>query len=224
MYSVARGSYVGGKHAESGDVVVELLLGRRRDLADRLVQRQVGIVPRRPRVDLVVDVGDVAHVRDVLRPVDVAEQPEQHVEHDDGARVADMGEVVDRRPAHVHAHVVRIDRLELGLLPGQRVIEFQRQSRLALSCSSRGRRWRPAKLMPQPAAAGQCSARRLIRSSMPVKVLNGLVKRVWSQLLRIDRLANRCLGFESVRVRAPCMHNFDDGLRGTGGEPTQDQG
>ncbi len=116
------------QNAKRCNVVVELLLGRRRDLADRLVQRQVGIVPRRPRVDLVVDVRDVAHVRDVLRPVDVPQQPEQHVEHDDGARIADVGEVVDRRPAHVHADVVRIDRREFGLLPGQRVIEFQRQS------------------------------------------------------------------------------------------------
>ena len=107
---------------------MELLLGRLGDLADRLVQRQVGKIPRRPRVDLVVDVGDVADVGDVLRPVEVAQQAEQHVEHDHRAGVADVGEVVDGRPAHVHADIVRIDRRELFLLPRQGVIKFQRQS------------------------------------------------------------------------------------------------
>jgi hypothetical protein len=58
----------------------------------------------RTRVDLVVDVGDVAHVLDVRLAVERTQQAEQHVEHDDGARIADMGEVVDRRPAHIHAH------------------------------------------------------------------------------------------------------------------------
>ena len=115
--------------------VVELPLGRLRDLADRLVQRQVGIIARGAGVDLVVDVGDVADIGDVLGAIDVAEQAEQHVEHDDRAGVADMGEVVDRRPAHVHAHVVGIDRHELGLLPRQRVVELERQTRpLASFC------------------------------------------------------------------------------------------
>ncbi len=90
--------------AERGDVLVELLLGLLGDRADRLVQRQVGIFLGRPRVDLVVDVGDVAHIGDVLGAVEVAQQPEQHVEDDDRPRIADMGEVVDRRPAHIHAH------------------------------------------------------------------------------------------------------------------------
>ena len=92
--------------AERIDVLVELALGLLRDGADRLVERQVGIFLRRPRVDLVVDVGDVAHIGDVLGAVEVPQQPEQHVEHDDRPRIADMGEVVDRRPAHIHAHAL----------------------------------------------------------------------------------------------------------------------
>ena len=122
MYSVARGSIRRRQDAERRDILVELLFGRFRDFADRLVQRQIRVIARRPRVDLVVDVGDVADVRDVLRPIDVAQQPEQHVEHDHGPRVADMGVVVDRRPADVHANVFRIDGLEFGLLPCQRVV------------------------------------------------------------------------------------------------------
>ena len=90
--------------AESGDVVMELALGRLRHLGDRLVQRQIGIVARGARVDLVVDVGDVADVEDVVRAIEMAEQAEQHVEHDDRPGVADMGEVIDRRAADVEPH------------------------------------------------------------------------------------------------------------------------
>ncbi|MND29459.1 hypothetical protein D3C80_199680 [compost metagenome] len=74
------------------------------------------------RVDLVVDVGDVAGVGDVGIAVDVAEQPEQHVEHDDRAGIADMGEVIDRRAADIHAHVVGIDRLERRFLADQGIV------------------------------------------------------------------------------------------------------
>ena len=112
--------------AERRDVVVELLLGLLGDAPDRLVQRKVGIVLRRPRIDLVVDVGDVAHIGDVLGPIEVPQQAEQHVEHDDGARIADMGEVVDRRPAHIHADIARIYGLERLLLASERVVEPER--------------------------------------------------------------------------------------------------
>ncbi len=53
--------------AERLGVVEELRLGLFRDGADRLVQRQAGMVAQRPRVDLVVDVGDVAGIGDVSR-------------------------------------------------------------------------------------------------------------------------------------------------------------
>ena len=116
----------GIERAERGHVLMELRLGLLGDAPDRLVQRQTGIILRGARVDLVVDVGDVADIGDVLRPVDVTEQPKQHVEHDDGARIADMGEVVDRRPAHIHAHVGGIERLEDLLLAGERVVKLKR--------------------------------------------------------------------------------------------------
>ena len=59
------------ERAERAHVLVELRLGLLGDAPDRLVQRQIRIVFRRPRVDLVVDVGDVADIGDVLRPIDV---------------------------------------------------------------------------------------------------------------------------------------------------------
>ncbi len=105
------------------DIVMKLLLGLFRDLADRFVQRQAGKIPRGTVVDLVVDVGDVADVGDVTLAIEMPQQPEQHVEHDNRAGVADMGEVIDGRPADIHAHVVRIERHKQPLLLRQRIVE-----------------------------------------------------------------------------------------------------
>ena len=105
--------------AERIDVRLEVLVGLFRHRLDR--HATLG----RARVDLVVDVGDVAHVSDVLGAVDVPQQPEQHVEHDDRAGIADMGEVIDRRPAHIHAHARGIERNEGPLLPGQRIVKLE---------------------------------------------------------------------------------------------------
>ncbi len=114
---------VGLQAAQRLHVGLELRVGRLGDLADRLVEREIGVVARRPRVDLVVDVGDVADIGDMVRAVEVAQQAVEHVEDDDRARIADMGVVVHRRPAHIHAHVLRIDRSEKLLLARQRVVE-----------------------------------------------------------------------------------------------------
>ena len=56
----------------------------------------------------------------------VVQQPEQHVEDDRRAGIADVGVVVDGRPADVHAHARRIERRERLLLAGQRVEQVQR--------------------------------------------------------------------------------------------------
>ena len=114
---------------ERGDVLVKLTLGRLRHPGDRLVERQVGKVALGARVDLVVDVGDVAGVDHVVRAVEMAQQAEQHVEHDDRARVADMGEIVDRRAADIEPHRRRVDRGERLLPPGQGVVEAQSHQR-----------------------------------------------------------------------------------------------
>ena len=107
------------KAAERGDVGLEILVGLFGQFADG--NAALG----RARVDLVVDVGDVAHVSDVVGAVEVPQQAEQHVEHDDRPRIADMGEVVDRRPAHIHAHARGIDRGEHPLLARQRIVELE---------------------------------------------------------------------------------------------------
>ncbi len=61
----------------------------------------------------------------MLRPIEMAEQPEQHVKHDDGAGIADMGEIIDRGAADIHAHVRRIEGFEVLLLAGERIIKAQ---------------------------------------------------------------------------------------------------
>ena len=145
----------GRQAAERRDVLVELRRRALRDEADRFVERQVRILLRRPRVDLVVDVGDVADIGDVVRPVEVPEQAEQHVEDDQRPGVADMGEVVDRRPADVHAHVRRIDRNEVILRPRQRVVKHQTHAETCPSPAGRGSRLylgRVKRGRPQPAS------------------------------------------------------------------------
>ena len=65
-------------------------VAERRHVLEIPRRRLVGDFADRPprlggaRVDLVVDVGDVPHVGHVVRPVDVAQKPEQHVEHHGG--------------------------------------------------------------------------------------------------------------------------------------------
>ena len=75
--------------------------------------------------DLVVDVGDVADIDDVILAIEMPQQPEQHVEDDEGPRVADMDALIDRGAADVEAHPVRVDRLEHLLGARQRVVQFE---------------------------------------------------------------------------------------------------
>ena len=104
---------------------MKLLVGCLGHAADRLVQRQIRIFLRGARDDLVVNVGDVAHIGDVIGAVEMAQQAEQDVEDDDRARVADMGEVVDRRAAHIHAHARGIERPERPLLARERIVKLE---------------------------------------------------------------------------------------------------
>ena len=60
--------------------------------------------------------------------VDVPQQAEQHVEHDDRPGVADMGEVVDGRTANVEPDRARIDRREILFAAGQGVVKTKRRA------------------------------------------------------------------------------------------------
>ena len=72
-------------------------------------------------VDLVVDVGDVADIGHVVRPVDVPHQPVERVEHHHRPRIAQMGAVIDGGAADIHPHVFRVERLEPLLAAGRGV-------------------------------------------------------------------------------------------------------
>ena len=121
LLDVLGGARLDGRRqaAQRRDVLLEVLVGLFGQVADR------DAALRRARVDLVVDVGDVADVGDMLGAVEMAQQPVQHVEHDHRPRVADMGEVVDRRPADIHAHARGIDRGKHPFFARQRIVELQ---------------------------------------------------------------------------------------------------
>ena len=84
-------------------------------------RRRVAALVVRLVDDLVVDVGDVGHQRDVEAPV--REPRAQDGEGDVGARVADVHQVVDRGAAAVDAGLAGVAGLERLLLLGQRVEE-----------------------------------------------------------------------------------------------------
>ena len=116
---------LGHQATQSLHIRLELRVRAFRDLADRLVQRKIRVIPGRAFIDLVIHIRDVAGVDDILRAVDVPQQAEQHVEHDHRARIPDMGEIINRGAADIHAHAGRIERSEGFLLPRQRVVEPQ---------------------------------------------------------------------------------------------------
>ncbi len=76
-------------------------------------------------VDLVVHVRDVGRVDHLVLAEQVAQHAEQDVEGDHRPGVADVGEVVDRRTAHIHGHTARIVGPERPFLAGHGVVEGQ---------------------------------------------------------------------------------------------------
>jgi hypothetical protein len=108
---------VGRLHAERAKVVVE-----RRKIA-RSQHADLHAFFLRCIVDLVVDVRDVARVRQRVR---TPQQALQDVEDDGRPGIADVRVVVDRGAADVHRHAFRIGlngRLERLARPRQRVME-----------------------------------------------------------------------------------------------------
>ena len=71
--------------------------------------------------DLVVDIGDVAHIRQI---VTAKTQPARHqVEGNHAATVTQVAVVVHGHAAHVHTHLVAIQRLENFFALGERVVD-----------------------------------------------------------------------------------------------------
>jgi hypothetical protein len=51
------------------------------------------------------------------------QQPVEHVEHHHGPRIAQMRAIVDRGAADIHAHVLRVDRLQPFHPPRHRIAQ-----------------------------------------------------------------------------------------------------
>ena len=107
------------KAAQSRHILVEDLGRAVRQLADR--DAALGGAG----VDLVIDIGDVADIGNVIGPIQLPQQPEQHIEDNNGASIADMGVVIDRWSADIHADVAGIVRDKILFSAIQRVIEAQ---------------------------------------------------------------------------------------------------
>ena len=105
---------------------IKLLRRAFRHLADRLIERQLGIIPRRAIIDLVIHIRNVPHIFHMVRTKFMAQQPEQHIKHNHRSRIADMGKIIHGRPAHIHPHIRRIDRREGLFLAGQRIVKRDR--------------------------------------------------------------------------------------------------
>ena len=112
-----------------GHVLGRARLDRRRQAAERLgvlvkdrghlvgQDADIDAALRGPRIDLVVDVGDVADIGHVVRAIAMPQQTEQHVEDDQHPPVADVEMIVDRRAAGIEPHV-RADRSARNPLSG----------------------------------------------------------------------------------------------------------
>ena len=106
----------GGAHVQPGGVhaVFVDVFARNREV--------VGAFLVRAADDLVVNVGEILHERDLHAAV--FEIAAEHVEHADGAGVADVDEVVDRGAAGVNLRLARRDRHKL-LFPARKgVVDF----------------------------------------------------------------------------------------------------
>ena len=78
--------------------------------------------------DLVFDVRDVHHMQDFV--AEIFQITAQHVDGDEGAEVADVTVIINRRAARIHPHPVAFERAELFEGARQRVSEPEHASLL----------------------------------------------------------------------------------------------
>ena len=108
---------IGLQGAHFGHVLVEGLGRPRRDRLDGFA----GIFGRGD--NLVVHIGNVANIGDArIKPF---EKAVEHVEDHDRTRVADMGEVVNCRPADIEPHPILLQRFEFLLGAAQRIVKMK---------------------------------------------------------------------------------------------------
>ena len=99
-----------------GGHVIEIPLGR--------LAGDLGDIAARflcPRDDLIVHIGEVAHIGHGIGAIDVAQQAIERVEHHHGAGIAQMRAVINGRPADIHRHRAGADGDERLLTLARRV-------------------------------------------------------------------------------------------------------
>jgi len=100
-----------------------------RDVPDRL--RPGGshllhlVLARIAIVGQMADIGDIDDVGEIVALP--AQRASQHIGEDIGAHIADMGVVVDRRPAGIDARFAGVDGSEFLQLAGERVEQLERR-------------------------------------------------------------------------------------------------
>ena len=101
-------------------------------------------------IDLVINVGDVAHVGDCR--VEAAQQPHEYIEDHHRAGVADVGVVIDRRPADIQAHVFIVQRDKFFFGAVERIVDLQGHGVISQSprSAARGPSPRPHRRPPAP--------------------------------------------------------------------------
>ena len=128
LNELGRAGHFIGVHRPQRAHVVQVPVDRLvRAFVDKLFQRTGGacfLAGQRGGVDLIIYVGEVAHIGHVVRPIDMAQQAIEHVKHHHGARVTQMGAVIHRRPTDIHADVFFVDRREILLRPRHRVVKL----------------------------------------------------------------------------------------------------
>ena len=62
--------------------------------------------------------------------IQVAQQPEKHVEHNHRARIADMCEIIDGRTTDIDSNICRIERSKFVPASRQRVVKAQFHARV----------------------------------------------------------------------------------------------
>ena len=107
------------------DIGMKLLSRAFGYFADGIIERHIGIIPRRAVINLVVDIRDVADISHMSLAIEMPQQAKQHIKHNHRTGIADMGKVIDRRAADIHPHIRRIDRREGLFLAGECVVERQ---------------------------------------------------------------------------------------------------
>ena len=75
--------------------------------------------------DLVVNIGDIAHIGHLFRTIDMAQVTVNDIKHHQHPRMTNMAIVIYRHTTHVHSDTCRIDRNKAFLLLGKVIMYLE---------------------------------------------------------------------------------------------------